>query len=116
MLCRNIIFTKVPLLKAYRYRDVFQLVPFFYFKNMPFSKYAWHFPAVLEYEVRDVKEEIQPYEDELREKGLPIEVVNELVKNAILHRDYDIKGAPIYLEINDDAIIINSPGYAVPPI
>lgn len=71
MLCRNIIFTKVPLLKAYRYRDVFQLVPFFYFKNMPFSKYAWHFPAVLEYEVRDVKEEIQPYEDELREKGLP---------------------------------------------
>jgi len=75
MLCRNIIFTKVPLLKAYRYRDVFQLVPFFYFKNMPFSKYAWHFPAVLEYEVRDVKEEIQPYEDELREKGLPEETI-----------------------------------------
>lgn len=46
----------------------------------------------------------------------PIEVINELVKNAILHRDYDIKGAPIYLEINDDAIIIKSPGYAVPPI
>lgn len=45
----------------------------------------------------------------------PIEVINELVKNAILHRDYDIKGAPIYLEINDDAIIIKSPGYAVPP-
>lgn len=46
----------------------------------------------------------------------PIEVVNELVKNAILHRDYDIEGAPIYLEINDYAIIIKSPGYAVPPI
>lgn len=46
----------------------------------------------------------------------PIAVINELVKNAILHRDYDIKGAPIYLEINDDAIIIKSPGYAVPPI
>lgn len=46
----------------------------------------------------------------------PIEVINELVKNAILHRDYDIQGAPIYLEINDDAIIIKSPGYAVPPI
>ena len=46
----------------------------------------------------------------------PIEVINELVKNAILHRDYDIEGAPIYLEINDDAIIIKSPGYAVPPI
>jgi ATP-dependent DNA helicase RecG len=46
----------------------------------------------------------------------PIEVINELVKNAILHRDYDIKGAPIYIEINDDAIIIKSPGYAVAPI
>ena len=46
----------------------------------------------------------------------PIEVINELVKNAILHRDYDIEGAPIYVEINDDAIIIKSPGYAVPPI
>lgn len=46
----------------------------------------------------------------------PIDVINELMKNAILHRDYDIKGAPIYLEINDDAIIIKSPGNAVPPI
>ena len=46
----------------------------------------------------------------------PIEVINELVKNAILHRDYDIEGASIYLEINDDAIIIKSPGNAVPPI
>lgn len=46
----------------------------------------------------------------------PIDVINELVKNAILHRDYDIEGAPIYLEINDDAIIIKSPGYAVPPL
>lgn len=46
----------------------------------------------------------------------PIDVINELVKNAILHRDYDIEGAPIYLEINDDAIIIKSPGFAVPPI
>ena len=38
------------------------------------------------------------------------------MKNAILHRDYDIKGAPIYIEINDDAIVIKSPGYVVPPI
>lgn len=28
--------------------------------------------------------------------------------NAIVHRDYDIDGAPIYFEINDDAIIIKS--------
>jgi len=46
----------------------------------------------------------------------PLEVINELVKNAILHRDYDLEGAPIYLEINDDAIIIKSPGLPVKPI
>lgn len=75
MLFRIIIFTKVPLTKAYRYRDVFQLAPFFYFPNMPFSQYAWHFPAVLEYEVLNIKEEIQPYENELREKGLSEDVL-----------------------------------------
>jgi ATP-dependent DNA helicase RecG len=46
----------------------------------------------------------------------PLEVINELVKNAILHRDYDIEGAPIYLEITDDNIIIKSPGYPVSPL
>lgn len=46
----------------------------------------------------------------------PLEVINELVKNAILHRDYDIEGAPIYLEINDDAIVIKSPGLPVSPL
>lgn len=46
----------------------------------------------------------------------PIEVVNELVKNAIVHRDYDIEGAPIYVEINKDAIIIKSPGLPVAPL
>ena len=76
MLCRNIIFTKVPLVKALRYKDVFQIVPFFYFKNMPFSKYAWHFPAVLEYEVENITEEIQPYEEELRKRGLSEDVIS----------------------------------------
>ena len=46
----------------------------------------------------------------------PIEVINELLKNAILHRDYDIEGAPIYFEINDEAIIIKSPGNPVSPL
>jgi ATP-dependent DNA helicase RecG len=46
----------------------------------------------------------------------PLEVINELVKNAILHRDYDIEGAPIYLEITDDNIIIKSPGAPVSPL
>lgn len=46
----------------------------------------------------------------------PIEAIRESITNAIVHRDYDIDGAPIYFEINDDAIIIKSPGKPVEPI
>lgn len=46
----------------------------------------------------------------------PLEVFREAIINAIVHRDYDIAGAPIYFEINDDAIIIKSPGEPVKPI
>lgn len=48
--------------------------------------------------------------------NIPMEVVSELVKNAIVHRDYAIKGAPIYFEINDENLIIKSPGKPVEPI
>lgn len=46
----------------------------------------------------------------------PLVVFREAIINAIAHRDYDIEGAPIYFEINDDAIIIKSPGEPVKPI
>ena len=46
----------------------------------------------------------------------PLEVINELVKNAVLHRDYDIDGAPVYFEIDDDFIVIKSPGSPVSPL
>ncbi|HQM86179.1 MAG TPA: ATP-binding protein [bacterium] len=46
----------------------------------------------------------------------PLEVFREAIINAIVHRDYDIAGAPIYFEINDDAIIIKSPGSPVAPL
>lgn len=46
----------------------------------------------------------------------PQVVFREAIVNAIVHRDYDVIGAPIYLEINDDAIIIKSPGRPVAPI
>ncbi|MDX2129774.1 MAG: ATP-binding protein [Chloroherpetonaceae bacterium] len=46
----------------------------------------------------------------------PLVVLREAIINAIVHRDYDIDGAPIYFEINDDAIIIKSPGEPVKPI
>ena len=46
----------------------------------------------------------------------PEVVIREAIMNAIVHRDYDIQGAPIYLEVNDDAIVVKSPGYPVAPI
>lgn len=46
----------------------------------------------------------------------PPEIIREALTNAIVHRDYDIDGAPIYFEINDSAIVIKSPGKAVSPL
>jgi len=46
----------------------------------------------------------------------PENVIRESLINAIVHRDYDLEGAPIYFEINDKAIIIKSPGLPVEPI
>jgi ATP-dependent DNA helicase RecG len=46
----------------------------------------------------------------------PLVVFREAIINAIVHRDYDLDGAPIYFEINDDAIIIKSPGKPVEPL
>ena len=92
MIRKSFIFTDVPLLKAFMYKKRFQLVPFSYFKGAPFSKFARHFPAVLEYECED-KEEMQPMEAELLKRGLSEDVVklgrsipeSQRVKREILH-------------------------------
>ena len=46
----------------------------------------------------------------------PLNVIRELVINAILHRDYDMQGAAIQLRVSEDAITIMSPGQPVSPI
>lgn len=46
----------------------------------------------------------------------PLDTIREIIANAILHRDYSIEGAPIYVEINEDAIVVKSPGYPVRPL
>ena len=74
MYCRSVVFTDAPLIKAIRYQDVFQFVPFYYFPQAPFSHYAHHFPCFLEYAVED-KEEVLPIEDVLRKKGLSEDVL-----------------------------------------
>lgn len=54
----------------------------------------------------------------IREKvpAFPIEVIDEAVINAIIHRDYSIEGAKVQLEISPDKIIVKSPGKPIPPI
>ena len=46
----------------------------------------------------------------------PLDAIREIIVNAILHRDYSLEGAPIYVEINEDAIVVKSPGYPVRPL
>ncbi len=65
MLFRTIVFSDVPVLKGFKYRNRFQLVPFFYSESAPISKYAKHFPVFLEYEV-DTNEENYLLEDVFR--------------------------------------------------
>ena len=46
----------------------------------------------------------------------PIPVLRETIINAIVHRDYDIEEAKIYLVIEEDSITVKSPGAPVKPI
>ena len=46
----------------------------------------------------------------------PMDVLREVVNNAILHRDYEIEGAAIQLRVTKEAITVMSPGGAVSPI
>jgi len=46
----------------------------------------------------------------------PKEVLREMVINALDHRDYTIEGAKSYLQIDNEKILIKSPGTPVPSI
>ncbi len=48
--------------------------------------------------------------------ALPSEMVREAVINALIHRDYDIKGAKCQLVVTENSITIKSPGAPPPPI
>jgi ATP-dependent DNA helicase RecG len=48
--------------------------------------------------------------------ALPFAMVREAVVNALVHRDYDIAGAKVHLEVSPDTITVKSPGGPVPPI
>jgi ATP-dependent DNA helicase RecG len=46
----------------------------------------------------------------------PIEVIDEAINNAIIHRDYDLDGSKVQLDISPDKIVVRSPGKPIPPI
>lgn len=48
--------------------------------------------------------------------AFPVEVLREAIVNAIVHRDYMIEGAKSYLLINNDKIVVKSPGTPVSSI
>jgi len=57
--------------------------------------------------------------DQMRRKeipALPFTMVREAVVNALVHRDYDIKGAKCQLIVDDHTVVIMSPGYPPSPI
>ncbi|MDR0830970.1 MAG: hypothetical protein LBN95_12815 [Prevotellaceae bacterium] len=46
----------------------------------------------------------------------PVEILREVIANAIIHRDYSIENSTNYLYIGADKIIVRSPGMPVPPL
>ena len=78
-------------------------------------------PAQLDEANKWYKEHIPSYinRDEPERKRVyeyPLDVIRELICNAVVHRDYSLKGAPVYFEINDKSIVIKSPGLPEPPV
>lgn len=48
--------------------------------------------------------------------ALPFELLREALVNALVHRDYDIKGAKCQLIVTPDTVVVKSPGAPVSPI
>lgn len=46
----------------------------------------------------------------------PIEVLREAIVNALVHRDYEIEGAKCEIKIDENKIIVTSPGEPLPAI
>lgn len=46
----------------------------------------------------------------------PINVLREAIVNALVHRDYEIEGAKCEIKIDDDKIVVTSPGEPLPAI
>jgi len=47
---------------------------------------------------------------------VPFEMIREAIVNALVHRDYDLRGAKCQLVVTADTVTIKSPGGPLPPI
>jgi ATP-dependent DNA helicase RecG len=67
--------------------------------------------------IKKVIPESMDRSDFTREKvsHFPPDVIREAIINAIIHRDYSIKGAKVELEITPDKIEVRSPGEPISP-
>lgn len=77
--------------------------------SQPKQVEAWYQERIPSHIERSSMERKEVYE-------FPLIVLKEAITNALLHRDYDIEGAPIHLELTDDEIIVRSPGLPVSPL
>jgi ATP-dependent DNA helicase RecG len=47
---------------------------------------------------------------------IPFEMIREAVVNALVHRDYDVRGAKSQVIVTPDTIVVKSPGAPIAPI
>ena len=47
---------------------------------------------------------------------IPLEALREAVVNAIIHRDYSMRGTSLMVEIHEDKVVIKNPGGLLPGV
>jgi len=79
---------------------------------------VFQLPKIIDYlKDKALKLTIDRSQAERREEvDFPIDVIREVVANAIIHRDYNIEGATNYLYIDSERIVVKSPGEVAPPL
>jgi len=83
-----------------------------------FDKPAVLSPDLLEKWLRDKLPNVFDRNRMQREQrpALPFEMVREAVVNALIHRDYGIEGAKCQIAVDEDTVVVRSPGGPTPPI
>ncbi len=79
---------------------------------------VFQLPRIIEY-VKDKALRLtidRSHGERIEVPDFPIDVIREVVVNAIIHRDYTIEGATNYLCIDPEKIVVRSPGAVAPPV